>query len=162
MKISLIAAMTKNRVIGKNNAMPWHLPADLRHFKQITHHKPIVMGRKTFESIGRALPERRNIVVSRQLNDVISGLEVYPSLERVWEALKTEQEVLVIGGQTLFEETLAMADRLYLTLIDVEMEGDTFFPAWDPKQWHVVSRESHRADEKNPWNYEFLELKRLP
>ncbi|OGO94456.1 MAG: hypothetical protein A3F10_02955 [Coxiella sp. RIFCSPHIGHO2_12_FULL_42_15] len=161
MKISLIAAMAKRRVIGKNNQMPWHLPADLQHFKALTLHKPIVMGRNTYESIGRPLPKRRNILLSRQPGLQIPEVEVYPSLDQVLFALRREPEVMVVGGQFLFERTIALARTMYLTFIDLDVEGDTFFPTWDEADWQVDLQEEHAPDSENPYAYRFCKLTRL-
>jgi len=156
-KIVLIAAMAKNRVIGFHNQMPWHLPADLKHFKQVTLNHPIVMGRKTFESIGRPLPNRRNIVISRQSNLKFEGVEIFNSLEAALAELHNEAEVMIIGGQTLFEQMMPVASKMYLTFIDLEIDGDTFFPEWDKQKWQQVSIEDHSSDSKNPYAYQFAE-----
>lgn len=161
-RISLIAAMSKNHVIGKNGAMPWHLPADLAHFKAITLGKPIIMGRKTFESIGRPLPKRRNIVLSRQENITIDGVDIFTSLDDALLALKDEPEVVIIGGGVIFDLALSLANTMYLTYIDLDTDGDAFYPAWDETQWEVVSEEQHEADDKNPHRYRFIELERRP
>ena len=158
MEITIIAAMAKSRVIGRENTMPWHLPADLKHFKQVTLNHPIVMGRKTFESIGRPLPNRRNIVVSRQMNLKLEGVEVFNSLETALAELHNEAEVMIIGGQTLFEQMMPVASKMYLTFIDLEIDGDTFFPEWDKEKWHQVSIEKHMPDDRNPHPYQFVEL----
>lgn len=157
MKISMIAAMAHDRVIGQDNRMPWHLPADLAHFKRVTLGKPVLMGRKTFESIGRPLPGRRNLVISRNPGYQADGIEVVGSVEAAL-ALLTDSEVaelMVIGGGHLYGEMLPQADRLYLTQIDLAVEGDTRFPVFDDGQWHCVERESYPADEKNPYPYRF-------
>lgn len=154
--ISLIAAMAKNRVIGANNQMPWHLPADLKHFKSITTGKPVIMGRKTFDSIGRALPNRRNIVISHQTNLVCEGAEVMHSVDDALTACTTAPEIMIIGGANLYTQALEQADRLYLTFIDLEVEGDAHFPAWDESCWHVIDESTHEADNNNPHGYRFL------
>jgi len=160
MMISLIVAMDKNRTIGKQNQLPWHLPADLRHFKTITMGKPIVMGRKTYDSIGKPLPGRRNIVISRQKNLVLEGCDVFSSLEAAIDALRSEDEIMIIGGATIFTEALPLAQKMYLTLIDTEVDGDTFFPAWDEETWREIANEVHEADEKNSYRYKFVTLVR--
>ena len=119
MKISLVVAKSKNNVIGKNNQLPWHLPADLKHFKNLTMGKPIIMGRKTFDSIGKPLPGRRNIIISHQPNLFIDGCEVFHSIDDALSALKNETEVMIIGGANLYAQTIERASRLYLTEIDV-------------------------------------------
>ncbi|MFM5178818.1 type 3 dihydrofolate reductase [Aeromonas veronii] len=157
MKISMIAAMAHDRVIGKDNQMPWHLPADLAHFKRVTLGKPVLMGRKTFESIGRPLPGRRNLVISRNPDYQAEGIEVVGSVEAALALLagSSVEELMVIGGGHLYAEMLPSADCLYLTQIDLAVEGDTRFPAFDDGQWQRVDCESHSADEKNPHPYSF-------
>ncbi|MFQ1802804.1 type 3 dihydrofolate reductase [Aeromonas veronii] len=157
MKISMIAAMAHDRVIGKDNQMPWHLPADLAHFKRVTLGKPVLMGRKTFESIGRPLPGRRNLVISRNPDYQVEGIEVVGSVEAALALLagSSVEELMVIGGGHLYAEMLPSADCLYLTQIDLAVEGDTRFPAFDDGQWQRVDCESHPADEKNPHPYSF-------
>ncbi|MFM5654538.1 type 3 dihydrofolate reductase [Aeromonas veronii] len=157
MKISMIAAMAHDRVIGKDNQMPWHLPADLAHFKRVTLGKPVLMGRKTFESIGRPLPGRRNLVISRNPDYQAEGIEVVGSVEAALALLtgSSVEELMVIGGGHLYAEMLPSADCLYLTQIDLAVEGDTRFPAFDDGQWQPVDCESHPADEKNPHPYSF-------
>ncbi|MBP8221914.1 MAG: type 3 dihydrofolate reductase [Aeromonadaceae bacterium] len=157
MKISMIAAMAHDRVIGKDNQMPWHLPADLAHFKRVTLGKPVLMGRKTFESIGRPLPGRRNLVISRNPGYQAEGIEVVDSVEAALALLVSSavEELMVIGGGHLYAEMLPSADRLYLTQIDLAVEGDTRFPAFDDGQWQRIDCESHPADEKNPHPYSF-------
>lgn len=162
MKISIIVAMASNRAIGLNNQMPWHLSADLKHFKQITMGKPIIMGRKTFESIGRPLPGRTNIIVSRNpiyqqpgclsVNDIDTALKT---------AAQYADEGFVIGGATLYEETLALANSIYLTQIHQAFPGDTFFPEINPKQWLEVAREDINQDKSVDFNYSFLQLERI-
>ncbi|MFM4972589.1 type 3 dihydrofolate reductase [Aeromonas veronii] len=157
MKISMIAAMAHDRVIGKDNQMPWHLPADLAHFKRVTLGKPVLMGRKTFESIGRPLPGRRNLVISRNPDYQAEGIEVVGSVEASLALLagSSVEELMVIGGGHLYAEMLPSADCLYLTRIDLAVEGDTRFPVIDDGQWQRVDCESHPADEKNPYPYSF-------
>lgn len=161
MLISAIVAMSDNRVIGHHNKLPWHLPADLQHFKKITLKKPILMGRKTFESIGRPLPERLNIVITRDKNFSAAGIDVTHSIEEALTLVKNHEEVFIIGGAELFNQTLMRVQRLYLTLIHQHFEGDTFFPELDKKEWREVAREDHEADEKNKWAYSFLVLERV-
>nr|WP_305120721.1 type 3 dihydrofolate reductase [Aeromonas sp. JL9] len=153
----MIAALAKKQVIGKNNLMPWHMPADLAHFKRVTLGKPVLMGRKTFESIGRPLPGRRNLVISRNPDYQAEGIEVVGSVEAALALLagSSVEELMVIGGGHLYAEMLPSADCLYLTRIDLVVEGDTRFPAFDDGQWQRVDCESHPADEKNPHPYSF-------
>ena len=157
MMISMIAAMAHDRVIGLDNQMPWHLPADLAHFKRVTLGKPVLMGRKTFESIGRPLPGRRNLVISRNPDYRADGVEVIDSVEAALALLADSDvaELMVIGGGHLYGQLLPRADRLYLTRIDLAVEGDTRFPAFDDGQWQRIDCESHPADEKNPHPYRF-------
>lgn len=160
MRLSLIAAMDRNRLIGAGNGLPWHLPADLAHFKRLTVGKPIVMGRRTFESIGRPLPQRENIVVSRNPDFMAEGCTVVHGLLEAIEAARGVAEVMIIGGASLYVEALPLAGRMYLTLIDAEFEGDTWFPAYDPQQWREVASESRAADDANPYALRFVTLDR--
>ncbi len=155
--ISLIAAMANNRVIGKNNDMPWHLPADLAHFKRVTMGKPVVMGRKTFESIGRPLPGRKNIIISRNPDYRVDGCEHATSLEEAIDMLKNEEEIMIIGGGNLYTQALQNANRLYLTFIDLDVDGDTLFPAFEHLRLIETGREKHSKDEKNPYDYTFVD-----
>lgn len=143
-KISLIAAMAKNRVIGSQGKMPWRIPGELQHFKAITMNKPVVMGRKTYESIGKPLSGRRNIVVSHQENLHIQGCEVVGSLEAAFELAQEAPEVMVIGGAQIYTQALTFASTLYLTVIDQAYEGDAFFPEWQSEDWQEVAREPHQ------------------
>ncbi len=160
MMISLIAAMAQDRVIGEGNRMPWHLPADLRHFKNITLGKPVVMGRRTFESIGRPLPGRRNLVISRNPEWRAEGVEVAASLDEALALVNGADEVMIIGGGQLYAEALPRADRLYLTLIDLVVEGDTYFPEYQHDDWQELERIAHEPDEQNPHAYTFVTLSR--
>ena len=135
--ISLIVAHDKNRVIGYENKMPWHLPGDLQYFKEMTMGKPVIMGRKTFESIGRPLPGRRNIVITRNEHYNADGIEVVSSLDEAFQLTKDAEETMVIGGEQILRLALPLADRLYITLIDAEFKGDTYFP--DYEGWQLVS-----------------------
>ncbi|MEN8146585.1 MAG: type 3 dihydrofolate reductase [Campylobacterota bacterium] len=154
-KISIIVAMAKNRVIGRDNDMPWHLPADLQHFRKMTTGKPIIMGRKTYESIGRPLPKRQNIIVSRNAEYAVEGCDVVGSLEEAVECAGDVEEVMIIGGGFLYEQTINRADKLCLTFIDLEVEGDTLFPSYEHLSLTKTESEHHKADAKNPHNYEF-------
>ena len=159
MKISMIAAMAKDRVIGKDNAMPWHLPADFAWFKQSTMGKPIVMGRKTFESIGRPLPGRLNIVISRNPEFHAEGVTVVADIAAAKAAAGEVDELMVIGGGSIYDACLAEADRLYLTFIDLAVEGDTCFPDWGPG-WRETFSDTYRADENNAHDMRFVILER--
>lgn len=145
-RISLIVAVARNGIIGAHNTLPWRLPEDLRYFRARTMGHPIVMGRKTWESLGRALPGRRNLVVSRQADFAATGGETCTSLEAALEAAQQADEVFVIGGAQLYEAALPLADRLYLTEIAKDFEGDTCFPAFDRSQWAETSRENHVSE----------------
>ena len=158
MIISLIAAMDKNRVIGKNNTLPWSMPADLKRFREITKGKPVIMGRKTFESIGRPLPDRLNIVMTRDKNYRAKGCVMVHSVEEAIAAAGDAAEIMVIGGAEIFGQFLPLADKMYLTIIDAEFEGDTFFPEYDPKEWKKITWQEFPADLKNPHPSVFLIL----
>lgn len=153
--ISIVVAMSKDKIIGFQNRLPWHLPADLKYFKQLTLHKTIVMGRKTFESIGRPLPQRENIVLSHQTLQ-IEGCQVISSLEQ----LPHDKEIMVIGGAQIYKLALPLANDLYITWVDGKFEGDTLFPDLDWKNWKQLSIESHLPDEKNPFPYHFTYYQR--
>ncbi len=156
MNLSLIVAFDKNRLIGSNNQLPWRLPADLKYFKSLTMGHHLSMGRKTYDSIGKALPGRISVVVTRQKNLSLPDCIVVNSLDEAIEICKKENEVFVIGGAELFYATLKIASRLYITEIDHTFEGDTWFPEIDAMTWSETSRESHPADEKNLWPYTFV------
>ncbi|WP_280769416.1 dihydrofolate reductase [Salipaludibacillus daqingensis] len=158
--ISMIAAFSEGRVIGKDGDMPWHLPADLQHFKKVTSGHPILMGRKTFESIGRPLPKRRNIVLTRDENFQASGVEVIHDVSEVTPLMNEKEEFFVIGGATLYELLLPKAERLYITKIEHTFSGDTFFPIIDEKNWQVVSEQTGVVDEKNKYPHTFLVYER--
>ncbi len=160
MKLSIIVAMTKNHVIGKNNQMPWHLPADLAWFRQNTGGKPIIMGRKTFESIGRPLPNRTNIVLSRspyEHDGIIWKDNLQSAVDFVRE---NHHEIMLIGGGELFKQYLPQANKLYLTEIQTELEGDTFFPEFNWQEWQIEFEQQRPADKKNPYACRFLILNR--
>jgi len=160
MLISLIAAMDRNRVIGTDNRLPWHLPADLRHFKQVTMGKPILMGRATYESIGRPLPGRHNIVVTRDQGFPAEGCTVVHSLDQALAAGRPYPELVVIGGSSFYAQLMPVVRRMYLTLIDAEFEGDTFFPAYQPADWRETARSDFAPDGANPYSYSFVVLER--
>ncbi|MFC1237162.1 type 3 dihydrofolate reductase [Vibrio sp. F74] len=159
MKISMIAAMAKNRVIGKENQMPWHLPADFAWFKRCTMGKPIIMGRKTYDSIGRPLPGRQNIVISRDVSLVIEGVDCVTSVEQAVGLVTEYDEVMIIGGGSIYQACLDKADCLYLTYIELDVEGDTKFPDWGD-EWKETYSESFLADEKNVHNMRFVVLEK--
>ncbi|HAS63563.1 MAG TPA: type 3 dihydrofolate reductase [Vibrio sp.] len=159
MIISMIAAMADKRVIGKDNQMPWHLPADFAWFKRCTLGKPVVMGRKTYDSIGRPLPGRQNIVISRDSNLSIEGVVTVTSIEQALQVAGDVEEVMVIGGGAIYSACLPLANKLYITHIDARVEGDTQFPAWSDAFVESYS-ESYLADEKNAYNMRFVILEK--
>ena len=161
MMLSMIAALANNRVIGKDNEMPWHLPADLQFFKKTTMGCPIIMGRKTYDSIGRPLPGRLNIILSRDRSLFLEGCTVVNTLESALLAARGAEEVFITGGSHLYNKFIGNADRLYLTLIDAEFEGDTFFPDYTQYKWKETQSVKHSVDAKNPHPYTFLTLDRL-
>ncbi len=160
-KISLIAAMDTGRVIGRENKLPWRLPADLQHFKKLTTGKPIIMGRKTWESLPGLLPDRPHIVITQNLNYKAAGCQVVHSIEQALAAAGPVEEVMVVGGAHLYEQMLGFADRLYLTLVHTTVQGDAFFPIYQEEEWREVARSTHQADERNPFDYTFLKLERV-
>ncbi len=162
MKICLIAALAQNRVVGINNQLPWHLPEDLKYFRRTTTGKTVIMGRKTYESIGRPLPNRSNIVVSANPECKIEHVQVVNSLGAALELAENislingVDEIMVIGGATLYAAALPMADRLYLTHVHAEVEGDAYFPEVDFSAWREITREDFAASENNPYAYSFV------
>ncbi len=161
MRIAMIACMARDGVIGKDNRMPWHLPADLKHFKAVTLGKPVVMGRKTYESIGRPLPGRHNIVISRQADYAPDGVTVVADIEAALTAAGEVEEVMIIGGGQLYAAMLPRAQRLYLTRVALTVEGDTRFPRLDEEEWQELACEQRAADEANPYPMEFVTLARI-
>ncbi|WP_061035039.1 MULTISPECIES: type 3 dihydrofolate reductase [Vibrio] len=159
MIISMIAAMADNRIIGKDNQMPWHLPADFAWFKRCTMGKPVVMGRKTYESIGRPLPGRLNIVISRDTSLSIEGVTTVTSIEQALEVAGDSEEVMIIGGGAIYAACLAIANKLYVTRIEAEIEGDTQFPDWG-NEFKETYSEAYQADEKNAYNMRFTVLEK--
>ena len=160
MHIAIIAAMDRNRLIGNKNQLPWHLPADLAHFKQVTMGKPVIMGRKTFESIGRPLPGRTNIVLTGSETFRPEGVLVANSLEQALLLAGGVDEVMVIGGSLIYRLFLPKADRLYLTYVENEHAGDAWFPEFDLEKWRIIATEEHMADEKNLCAYTFVTYER--
>ena len=151
MNLSIIVAMSKNRVIGKDNKMPWHLSNDLKNFKKITIGKTIVMGRLTYDSIGKALPERKNIVLSRNLID--SNVFIFDNFEEVLDFTKDEDEVFIIGGQDIYSQTIDKVNKLYLTTIDANIEGDKYFPEIDISKWKKIRSEKFSKDQNNTHDF---------
>lgn len=158
--LSLVVAMANNRAIGKDNQLLWHLPEDLKYFKRITMGKPMIMGRKTFESIGRPLPGRLNIVVTRQNNWTHAGTVVAHSIEKAKRIAAGQaeidgvDEIMLIGGAELYTNAIEHADKIYLTRVDADIDGDAFFPVIDENLWQEVSREEHEASDKNSYDYD--------
>lgn len=162
MKISIIVAMSRNRVIGKGDAMPWHLPAELRHFKQVTMGKPIIMGRKTFESIGRVLPGRRNIIITRDPQYEFEDAIIVHSIDEALKAAGNTAEVMIVGGGHLYRQMIKDAECLYLTIVETDIEGDVFFPLIAEKEWRTTQELRRAPDEKNQFAMRFMILERNP
>jgi len=166
MKISLVWAMAQNRVIGRNNQLPWYLPEDLKYFKRITLGKPVIMGRKTFDSIGKPLPGRTNIVVTRNRDWSFEGVRIVDSLEAARELCENlaivdgTEEAMIIGGAEIYRQAMPLADRLYLTEVHADVEGDATFPEFDRSQWQEIAREDFEASGPNPCNYSFIILEK--
>jgi dihydrofolate reductase len=161
LKVSLIWAMAKNRVIGINNQLPWKLPADMKWFRQNTLGKPIIMGRKTFESFGgKPLPDRKNLIVTQDKHYHADNAIVCHSIEQALQQANNMEEVMVIGGMSLYKQTLPIADRLYMTVVDANVEGDAWFPDFDMNDWNQLESHHHTADEKNAFSCDFTVLQR--
>ena len=160
MKISLVVATDLDGVIGQDNRLPWRLPADLRHFRRLTLGKPVILGRRTFESIGKALAGRTNIVLSRAADFTAPGCLVARSAEEALRLAASSDEVMVIGGASIYREFLPRADRIFWTLVEDRFPGDTRFPPFDPEAWREVERVDHEADDLNPHRYSFRTLVR--
>ena len=160
MRLSIIVAMDDNQLIGKDNALPWHLPADLGYFKKTTTGKTVLMGRKTYESIGFALPIRRNVVVSRNSDFSAAGCEVVSSIEAALELAKEDDEVMIMGGASFYEQLLPSVERLYITQIEGTYAGDAYFPNFNRDDFVESFRQSHEPDEKNQHTYHFTILDR--
>lgn len=160
-RICLIAALAANRVIGRNNALPWRLPADLKRFKALTMGHPVVMGRKTYESLGKPLPGRRNLVISRNRDYSAPGCEVVHSLDEAIAACRGAQEIFIIGGAELYRESLPRAHRLEFTEIRADFEGDASFPEFSPDQWRETAREIHGEEAGVPFRYDFARYERM-
>ena len=160
MIISIIAAMDKNRLIGSQNGLPWHLPADFKHFKEVTLGKPVLMGRKTFESIGRPLPGRKNIVISRS-GFKTDGIESVDSIDAGLELVADAEEVMIIGGANIYEQVISQAEKMYLTYVDTECVGDAWFPEFNQADWVKINEQLVKADEKNNYNFTVVTYKRV-
>tara|TARA_R110000772_G_scaffold216990_1_gene327412 strand:+ start:118 stop:633 length:516 start_codon:yes stop_codon:yes gene_type:complete len=166
-KLSLIVAMAQNRVIGINNNLPWHLSEDLKYFKRVTMGKAIIMGRKTYESIGKPLPGRTNIVVTRNQDYTADGVKVVHSLDEAIQLSENialidgSEEAMLIGGAELYQQALSKAHRLYLTEVHAEVQGDAYFPDFDRNEWQETGREDFHAVDPNPYDYSFIVLERV-
>jgi dihydrofolate reductase len=152
--------MARNRVIGRDNAIPWRLPAEQKWFKEITMGKPILMGRKTYESIGRPLPGRHNIVLTTNQDYAAEGCTVVHTIEEAISAAGEHEEIMVIGGAYLYAQMLPLADCLYLTFIDADIQGDSYFPEYSAKEWRTIQENTFLANEKNPYNYRIEVMQR--
>ncbi|QKZ12377.1 dihydrofolate reductase [Spirosoma sp. KUDC1026] len=162
MKISLIAAVAKNGIIGANNDMPWHLPDDFAFFKRKTSHHPIIMGRKSLDALGKPLPNRTNIVITRNPDFQATGVTVTHTIDAAIEQARqiNQEEIFVIGGAEIYAMALPIATTLYLTEIDKAYPGDTYFPAFDRSEWQEISRHAHPADERHETSFDFVEYQR--
>ncbi|TRM12528.1 dihydrofolate reductase [Lentibacillus cibarius] len=161
--ISLLVAMDQNKVIGYQNDLPWYLPNDLKFFKQKTTGNTIFMGRKTFEAIGKPLPNRTNVVITRKQSGFPEGIEVVHNIDAVleWDRQHSDAETFVIGGADIFRQLLPHADRMYITRIDETFKGDTYFPSFNEEDWQLTSRKRGEQNEKNPYTYHFLQYDRV-
>jgi dihydrofolate reductase len=162
MTVSLVVAASTNNVIGRDGGLPWRLPDDLRHFKRITTGKPVIMGRRTFESIGRPLPDRHNIVMTRAPDYAAEGCDVVSSVAEALDVAGGADEVMVIGGGQVYRDFLPRADRIYMTRVQADVQGDAFFPGIDGNGWRLVSAEHHAADEKHGYPFEMMVFERRP
>ena len=160
MKIAIIVAMDKHGVIGRDNDLPWRLSADLKYFRRVTMSKPIIMGRNTHESIGRPLPGRTNIVLTRQDDYQAEGCVVVKDIPQALAACADAEQAMVMGGASLYQQFLPITDELYLTRVEAEVAGDTWFPEWHAAQWQCLSREAHPADDSNEYAYCFEHYRR--
>ncbi|WP_087971488.1 dihydrofolate reductase [Oceanobacillus rekensis] len=160
--ISLLVAMDKNYVIGLKNGMPWHLPKDLRFFKEKTTGNTIIMGRKTYNSMGGALPNRENVVLTRNQTEILENVKVIDNLETIieWNKTNPEKEYFIIGGGNIFNQVMHLADRMYITSIEESFSGDTYFPNFSEDEWHLTSKVKGEKNETNPYDYYFLQYDR--
>jgi dihydrofolate reductase len=158
--ITIVVAIASNYDIGKNNQLLWHLPNDLKHFKEITSGGTIIMGRKTFDSVGKPLPRRRNIVITRQAIE-IPGCEVVGSIDEAIALCKTEHEVFIVGGAEIYRQAMHLVNRIYLTIVHHTFDADTFFPEIDYKDWKETDHEDYETDEKHAFKYSFITLERI-
>jgi dihydrofolate reductase len=160
MTVTIVVAIAENYAIGKNNQLLWHMPADLKHFKQITSGHTVIMGRKTYDSVGKPLPNRRNIVITRQ-DITIQGCEVVKSVDEALDLCAGEQEVFIVGGAEIYKLAMSKTNRIYLTIIHHNFDADSFFPEIDYREWKEISRQDHPADEKHAYPYSFITLERV-
>lgn len=161
MLLSIISAMNHLNIIGLNNKLPWHLRGDLQRFKHITWGKPVIMGRKTFESIGKALPGRHNIIVTRQRDYQAIACDVASNLEEAISKAGESEEVFIIGGAELYRHALPCIQRMYLTILYYDFRGDCYFPEWNASEWQVIEKQDFSASKENPYPYSFLTLERI-
>lgn len=161
MTLAIIVAMDEQRLIGKDNDLPWKISADLQYFRRTTMGKPIIMGRNTHESIGRPLPGRQNIVISSQQNYKAEGCDVVHSIDDALALCRDAEQVMVMGGASLYQQILPLADFLYLTRVHASLDGDTWFPEWSEQDWQLISSEDHQADESNEFDYSFQLYQRI-
>lgn len=158
--VTIIAAVGRNKALGKNNDLIWHLPADLRRFKEVTRGHHVIMGRKTFESLGKPLPHRTNIIVSRNSNYKADGCVVVGSLEEALKEAHSDPNPYILGGAQIYEQALEVADRMDLTLVHEDFEADAFFPDFSDENWEETGRQDFKKDEKNPYDYSFVQYKK--
>jgi len=159
--ISLIFAMDRNRLIGKNNELPWYLPADLQYFKRTTSGHTVIMGRKTYDSIGKPLPNRKNVVITRDSHLRLEGCTTCTSVPEALDIIGAEEEAFVIGGAEVYKQFLPVADRMYITFIDESFEGDAYFPPYEEEHWRLIQNEQGIKDEKNPYEHRFTVWERV-
>jgi len=160
MTVTIVVAISENHVIGKDNQLLWYMPNDLKHFKDITTGHTVIMGRKTYDSVGKPLPRRRNIIITRK-PITIEGCEVVNSIEAALALCADEPEIFIVGGAEIYKQSIKLTDRIYLTIIHKKFDGDSFFPEIDMQEWKEVSREDHQADDRNPIPYSFITLERI-
>lgn len=159
MIVTIVVAISENNAIGKNNQLLWYLPADLKHFKNITTGHTVIMGRKTYDSVGKPLPNRRNIIITRR-DITIEGCQVARSIEEALALSNSEQEVFIVGGAEIYKQSIHLTDRIYLTIVHQKFDADSFFPEINYDQWRETEREDHQPDEKNNLPYSFITLVR--
>jgi dihydrofolate reductase len=159
--ISIIVATDEENGIGKDNQLMWHLPKDLKFFKNTTSGHPVIMGRKTYDSVGRPLPNRRNIIITRQKDLKIDGVEVFNEFEKAVKACADEDEVFIVGGGEIYKQALPFTDKIYLTKVHRKFNADAFFPEFNKEEWKLISKEDHEQDEKHAFSFSFLTFVRV-